>query len=251
MIHGAFAGGWSFDALRGHFESRGFACHAPDLRHHGAALKPGIEAQLATTSMLDYAADLCALIDGLSQPPLVIGHSMGGLLAQMLATRRPLKGMVLLAPSAPWGVLSSSLLEMIGAQALLLNGALWEQAVFPIYQIAAEFTLDRLTREERHEAFERLGPESGRAVFETVQWALDPNRATFVFPREVSCPVLTLVGAQDRVNPPETVRRVARRYRHRSTYAVLGDMSHWLLTEPGWENLAVRIEDWIGTLDQG
>jgi pimeloyl-ACP methyl ester carboxylesterase len=245
MIHGAFAGGWSFASLKRFFEARGHRCHAPDLRHHGLQREPALHPALATTSMRDYLADLAKLVDGLDEPPVVIGHSMGGLLAQMLAACRPLKGAILLAPSAPWGVLASSVLEFMGANSLFLNGAPWETALMPVYQIAAEFTFDRLSREERREAFAKLGPESGRATFEVLHWTLDPHRATFVFPRDVTCPLLTLVGTRDHVNPPETVRRVARRYRGRSDYVTLDGMSHWLLTEPGWEEMATLMAEWL------
>lgn len=241
MIHGAFAGGWSFDRLKGYFEERGFSCLAPDLRHH--THDAHARAALATTGMRDYLADLCGLVDQFEAAPVVIGHSMGGLLAQMLAARRPLAGAILLAPSAPWGVLGSSLLEFAGANALFLNGAPWESTLQPVYQLAAEYTFDRLSIEERHEAFAKLVPEAGRATFEILHWALDPNRSTFVFPRDVTCPLLTLVGSRDRVNPPGTVRRIARRYR--SDFRVLEGMSHWLIAEPGWDQAAQIMADWL------
>jgi pimeloyl-ACP methyl ester carboxylesterase len=249
MIHGAFAGGWSFSSMRRYFEALGYPCVTPDLRHHGSERTPNTHPDLATTSMRDYLEDLVSLVDGLKEPPVLIGHSLGGLLAQMIAARRPLKGAILLAPSAPWGVLASSLLEFMGANSLFLNGAPWETALLPVYQIAADYTFDRLSREERSEAFAKLGPESGRATFEVLHWPLDPHRSTFVFPRDVTCPLLTLVGTGDRVNPPETVRRVARRYRGRSDYLTLEGMSHWLLTEPGWQGMAEIMAEWISNLD--
>jgi len=249
MIHGAFAGGWSFDFLREFFQTRGYDCLAPDLRYHGLHHHPRVHPALGTTSMRDYLEDLLALIDGLAAPPVVIGHSLGGLLAQMIAARRPIKAAILLAPSAPWGVLASSLPEFIGANSLFLNGAPWETALLPVYQIAADYSLDRMSIAERHATFEKLGPEAGRATFETLHWQLDPNRTTFVFPRDVKCPLLTLVGTRDKINPPETVRRVARRYRGRSDYVTLEGMSHWLPSEPGWEDMAHMMADWLASLD--
>lgn len=250
MIHGAFAGGWSFASLQGYFRDRGYRCLAPDLRHHGGERGPSVHPELATLSMRDYLKDLVRLVESLDEPPIVIGHSIGGLLAQMLAARQPLKGAILLAPSAPWGVLASSLLEFAGASSLFLNGTPWEMALMPVYQVAADYTFDRLSLQERHELFAKLGPESGRATFEVLHWPLDPHRSTFVFPRDVDCPLLTLVGTRDRVNPPETVRRIARRYRRRSDYVTLEGMSHWLLTEPGWDEMAGIMADWIERLDR-
>ena len=57
----------------------------PALRHHDGGKPPRRWPQ---TSLTDYAADLEKLIAGLDAPPVLVGHSMGGLLAQMLAARR-------------------------------------------------------------------------------------------------------------------------------------------------------------------
>lgn len=245
MVHGAFSGGWSFERLVDYFERRGYRCIAPDLRHHVPRGPAGIPPALATTSMRDYLSDLLALVDTLPEPPIVIGHSLGGLLGQMLAARRPLAALVLLAPSPPWGVLPSTALEVMSASALLLSGRYWEEAIVPSYSVAAEYALDRLDPIERRVVFARLVPESGRATFETLSWPQDLMRTTFVFPRDVDCPMLSLVGAGDKVNAPPTVRRIARRYRGRSDYAVLPGMSHWMLTEPAWRELAQTIDTWF------
>ena len=58
------------------------------------------------------------MIAGLDAPPILVGHSMGGLLAQMLAARRDVAALILLAPSAPWGVPPTTLFEIGAAQAL-------------------------------------------------------------------------------------------------------------------------------------
>jgi alpha-beta hydrolase superfamily lysophospholipase len=74
------------------------------------------------------------------------------------------------------------------------------------------------------------------------------GRATDVPAREVTCPVLCLTGARDRINPPETVRRIAARYRENATYKEYPEMSHWLIGEPGWEQVAEDSLEWLGAL---
>ncbi|MDE3117332.1 MAG: alpha/beta fold hydrolase, partial [Pseudomonadota bacterium] len=117
MIHGAFSGGWAFEHWRDLFEAHGHPVYTPTLRHHQAGAATD---ELADTSLTDYAADLEALLDGIGEPAVLIGHSMGGLLAQMLAARGRAAALVLLAPSAPWGVLPSTPFELMSAQALYL-----------------------------------------------------------------------------------------------------------------------------------
>ena len=110
MIHGAFCGPWSFERFAESFTAAGYKVHAPVLRHHDCGREP--PARLGRVSLTDYADDLVKLIDGLDETPVLVGHSMGGLLAQMLAARGKARAIALLAPSAPWGVWPSTLFEV-------------------------------------------------------------------------------------------------------------------------------------------
>jgi pimeloyl-ACP methyl ester carboxylesterase len=195
--------------------------------------------------MLDYAADLENLVADLKSPPVVLGHSMGGLLAQMLAARLGVKAAILLAPSAPWGVLPSTTFEVISAQALYFAGEFWTKPLKPKQWIAAANALDMIPEDERDAIFTHFVPESGRATFEIMHWPLDLNRATQIDPRQVTCPILCLSGSRDRVNPPGTVRRVAQRYKGRVVYQELPDHSHWMIGEPGWQDIAQRTLSWL------
>lgn len=244
MIHGAFCGGGVFDAWREAFEAKGYRVHTPTLRWHDCGRRPPRE--LGTVSMLDYASDLEKLIDECKTPPVLIGHSMGGLLAQMLAARKPVRAAVLLAPSAPWGVLPSTPFEIVSAQALYFAGEFWNKPLKPQQWVAAANSLDMLPEDERDRVFAKFVPESGHATFEIMHWPLDLNRATQIDARAVTCPILCMVGSRDRINPPATVRRVAQRYKGRVVYDEVRDHSHWLIGEPGWEKIATRTLEWLG-----
>jgi pimeloyl-ACP methyl ester carboxylesterase len=243
MIHGAFCGGWVLEPWRVLFEANGFRVHAPTLRHHDCGRNPSPE--LGTTGLQDYVSDLGIVLDGLEQPAILVGHSMGGLLAQMLAARRSVRALVLLAPSVPWGVLPSTPFEIVSAQALYMAGSFWNQVLRPTHWIAAANALDMVPHPTRDEIFARFVPESGQATFEIMHWPLDLARAAQVDPRAVTCPILCLSGARDRVNPPATVRRIARRYEGRVIYEELAGHSHWLIGEPSWEKIAGRALEWL------
>jgi pimeloyl-ACP methyl ester carboxylesterase len=243
MIHGAFCGGWAFDGWRSMFEAQGYDVRTPTLRHHDCGDHP--PAALGKTSMLDYAHDLERELDTIGDAPVLVGHSLGGLLAQMLAARRPARALILLAPSAPWGMTPSTPFEIISAQSLYLAGGFWSTPLKPQRWIAAANALDLLPEAEREAVFARFVPESGLATFETMHWPFDMKRATQVDARAVTCPILCLAGRRDRVNPPATVRRLARRYGGRARYEELPDHSHWLIGEPGWRKIADGTLMWL------
>jgi non-heme chloroperoxidase len=243
MIHGAFCGGWAFDGWRAVFEAQGYRTYTPTLRHHDQGMNP--PAALGTTSMRDYADDLERELDAIGDAPILLGHSLGGLLAQMLAARRPVRALVLLAPCPPWGMTPSTPFEFISAQSLYFAGGFWSSALKPHQWIAAANALDLLPEKERDAVFARFVPESGLATFEIMQWMFDLKRATQVDARAVTCPILCFAGARDRVNPPATVRRLARRYGGRARYEELPDHSHWLIGEPGWQKIASGTLMWL------
>ena len=105
MVHGAFCGAWAFERFRTPFEAAGFEVIAPDLRGHGEG-EPS--AAVVGVSMTDYAADIARLCAACPEPPVLLGHSMGGLVAQLAARKAEIRALVLLAPSPPWGVAASS-----------------------------------------------------------------------------------------------------------------------------------------------
>jgi pimeloyl-ACP methyl ester carboxylesterase len=240
MAHGAFCGGWVFDRFAGPFLAAGHPVVAPDLPGHAAQAPPDAVRGL---SMADYAGALAAAAAALPAPPVLIGHSLGGLAAAMAAMRAPIAGLILLAPTAPWGVTGSTMEEAISAVSLYALGPYWAQAIQPDYASFRRFAVDRLPSAERHALHARMRPESGRALFETLNWWLDPFTTTLVDPAKIAAPVLAIAGGEDAIHPPATVRETARRLG--AAFEAMPQMSHWLPGEPGWEDVAARCLAWI------
>jgi pimeloyl-ACP methyl ester carboxylesterase len=85
--------------------------------------------------------------------------------------------------------------------------------------------------------------ESGLALWETLNWWLDPQATTLVRAGAIKAPVLALVGADDAIHPPTTVRSTASRLGGETR--VLPGMGHWLMGEPGWEAVAEVCLAWL------
>jgi pimeloyl-ACP methyl ester carboxylesterase len=240
LVHGAFCGGWVYERFSAPFAAKGLACLTPDLRGHEPGAGPSATVGV---SMGDYASDLTALIARENEPPILIGHSLGGLAAQMAAAHAPVRALVLLAPSSPWGVAGGTVEEAISAVSLYALGPFWAQAVEPDFSAAQAYSLDRMPAAEQRAVFARMAPESGRALWETLNWWLDPMMTTSVPARAVAAPVLAIVGERDRVHPPATVAQIAERYG--GATQVMTGMSHWLIGEPGWEQVATVVLGWL------
>lgn len=247
FVHGAFCGGWAFETFRQPFEAAGFETHAPNLLHHerGADLE-----RLAETGLKDYAQSIAEYVRGLRAPPVLVGHSLGGLTVQLAAMQAPIAGLVLLAPSAPWGVLPTTLEEHGSNFGLTLLGDYWRRPIPPDYRVARTTTLDRLSRDDARRAFARFVPESGRAIREAVQWWMDTSMATQAPVYRITAPVLGLAGGKDRVNPSSTVRRVISRFPNgQAHFHEFPEMSHWLVGEPESPEVAQFVLRWLEARD--
>ena len=237
MVHGAFCGGWVFDRFRAPFEAQGWTVLAPDLPGRGSG------GSAAVLSMSDYANTVVKLCDALPEPPVLVGHSMGGLVCQMAARRTQARALMLLAPSAPWGVHGSSMEEAATAFGVTLADPLWMGSVTPDRGLMRSHSLDRVPKAEQQAILDRLCPESGRAVREVLNWWLDPFMTTSVGAGALPMPCLVIAGERDVVHPTSTVRQTAERIG--ATYAVMPGMSHWLIGEAGWEAVAEATLSWM------
>ena len=243
MTHGAFCGGWAFTRFRRPFEALGWTVLSPDLRGHGVDDPDGAVAGL---SMSDYAADLTKFCAGLPERPILVGHSMGGLVTQMAARRVQPQALVLLAPSPPWGVTGSSIEEAITAASTPLVDPFLSGTARPDRGIMAAYGLDRLGKRERDALLPKLRPESARAIREVLNWWLDPFMTTSV--GALPCPALAISGSRDVVHSTATVRASAAR--GGMAFHEMTGMSHWLIGEPGWEEVAERSISWLTTSAQ-
>ena len=235
MVHGAFCGGWAFERFREPFEARGWTVVAPDL--------PGRDGAVAGFSMSDYAKAIAKVCEGLAERPILVGHSMGGLLCQMVARRTRARALALLAPSAPWGVTASSVEEAITAFGVTLADPFWMGAVSPDRGLMRMHGLDRVPRNEQGLILDRMCAESGRAVREVLNWWLDPFMTTSIGAGALPMPSLVIAGGRDVVHPTGTVRQTAERIG--AAYQVMPAMSHWLIGEDGWETVAEATLDWL------
>jgi len=122
LIHGAWHGAWCWEKLTPILEAAGHRVLAPDLPGHGDDRTP-----LAAVTLDLYANRLCELLDTLSEPAILVGHSMGGIVISQAAERRPSRVRTLAYVSGFLLRDGQSLLDVAGAdtESLLLPNLEW------------------------------------------------------------------------------------------------------------------------------
>ncbi|NUB09765.1 alpha/beta hydrolase [Azospirillum sp. Vi22] len=239
FVHGAFCGGWIWDEhFLPWFAERGWEAHAVSLRGHGAS--EGRE-RLNSFGIVDYIEDVLAAADACSAPPVLIGHSMGGMVVQRTLIRRRFPGAVLMASAPPHGLLESTMrlawsdpyvFQQMGMLMTFSNG------IEPEAVRRAMFS-DRVPLElaKRYEPL--MQEESQRVLLDIGGWIPFP-----LLPAR-GVPVAVLGAEEDRLIPKDQVEATARAFRTEPVFYPA--MGHCMMLEPGWESVAHDIVDWVET----
>ncbi len=231
IMHGAFSRASHCDAIAAHFKTAGFDCHVPSLPGHD----PSDPLMLSRLSLKDYLVALDRIRLVLPTAPILIGHSMGGLLAQHLAATGPCAALVCLA-SAPPGMLPAQL-RALPYLAPLFPRILAGRSIHPPAATFRYLALHDLPMGEQNDLVSTLGAESGRA-YRSMIMGTSRVRAS-----DVRCPVLCVSGGEDRIISRRIARRVAAYYR--ADHHVLQDRGHWLLARAGLERVAQLVLEWL------
>ncbi|MFZ0131176.1 MAG: alpha/beta fold hydrolase [Desulfobacterales bacterium] len=245
LIHGMWSTSNTLSTLRQRLETRGYRVYSPNLPWHEDAIRDS-DNKVADLSIVDYATHLMDYITNLKleEPPILIGHSMGGLLAQKLSTRIKARALVLLCPAQPWGIniiTPSATWTTFNAYA---KWRFWGKSHRPSLSRAKYGLFNMIDEETQIELYNRLIPESGRAYFEIVFWFFDKRKATHVKTKEIIAPILAITGEKDRIIRPSVVKRVAENY-PQADYRCYHAHAHWLFDEPGSEEIVNDIDAWL------
>src|SRR3954462_419499 len=214
------------------FAARGLPAFAVSLRGHGAS---GVRPDLGRVSMNDYVDDAAAVARYIGRPA-VVGHSMGGLLAQCLAERGVVQSATLITPAPPRGIILFSP-KLAVKQIKYLPGLLLNRPISVDPEELREIAMNCAPPEIQARALAQLVPESGRAMRELSITGVPVDAA------KIHCPIQVFAAEHDRFVPPRIVAKIARRY-HAPLTTIPG-RSHIVIQEPGWQSLAATVADWI------
>ncbi len=230
MVHGLAHGAWCFgENWVPAAAEAGFPAYALSLRGHGGS---GGARRLRRTLVRDYVHDVLQTITELPSPPVLVGHSMGALVAQLVAERYPLRGLVLLTP-APAHSAIGSLATIARDRPSDALGAVAGRTL----SMGPDILFERLDAQTARAYAERTQTESP-----LVQWELLLRRRI----GPVRCPVMVVGTPGDRLVRPADVRRTAAAYGVEPAW--FPGMGHDVMLDRGWERVLDAVLAFAGDL---
>ena len=230
MVHGIAHAAWCFaENWVPAAAEAGFPAHALSLRGHGGS---GGGRHLRRTTIRDYVHDVLQAITDLPEPPVLVGHSMGAVVAQLVAERYPLRGLVLLTPAPMHSAIGDLL--MIGRDRPADVG---RAVIGQTLSMAPDVLFTGLDPVTAQRYSDRTGTESP-----LVQWEL-------LIPRRrgrIRCPVLVVGTPDDRLVRREDVQRTADELGVAPVW--FPGMGHDVMLDAGWERVLDTVLEFAGGL---
>lgn len=239
--------------MAGLMEARGWRCETPTLFHHLRMIGAAPDA-LTGLTLGDYvrAADDYArtLRDEDHAAPIVIGHGLGGLIAQKLVERGSAGAGVFLAPFMPAGHGPAFRSLAIAYANILLTPASERRnaAVKPWRQGAAMGLFTGVDKSQREAVLDRLRHEPGRLFNDLVDLEREVTGAGRIDITACSVPTLTIAGGRDQLTPARLIARLGEAYARADCpgdYREYPAFGHWMAAGAGMPRFVQDLEDWL------
>lgn len=233
LLHGVFGRPSLLQPWIQALEKDHYTVHTPTL----PGRDPSDDSVLACTGIDDCFDVVLRAYDRLDGPAIVIGHSMGGLLAQKLAAAREPKATVLLAPVPPGKLIPP--LTSLPHLGPVLPSILAGRPFRPSDATMRAVPLNTLPTAEQDDLVAHLVRDSGRIFREMSLGA----KATRVDPASVSCPMLCVTAGSDRNVAQWLSRRIAHRYG--AEQQVHPRAPHWIVAASLVDQVAPPVLEWL------
>ena len=253
LIHGAWLSARSWENYVDYFTRRGFAVTTPEWPRKVGDVEELREtadaaAGLGVTEIVDHYAELIGQMD---QPPVLLGHSYGGLFVELLLDRGLGRAGVAMSPAPAKGILVLPFSTLKAASPALGHPSKWHGVVTLTPEEFTYAFVNTFPPEAAAAAYERYAvPETGQIFYEGGFANFHLHAPTEVHFRSAGRAPLLLVGAAEDHTVPASVTKAAfRRYEKseaRTDYLEFEGRPHLHMAAPDWEEVAQAVHAWIG-----
>ncbi|GLK48279.1 alpha/beta hydrolase [Brevundimonas intermedia] len=246
FVHGLWVTAASWSPFAEPWRQAGYQVHTPEWpvidQLSVAQLRGDPPDALGSLSIKAVVDRMEAHIRMLDRPPLLVGHSFGGLFVQLLLDRGLGRAGIALNPAPISGVVPGWLTLSAAAPAIL-RPAGWRRPYALSRRLWAERYANAAPPALQAETWDRyVVPTSGRIIHQAAFW-----RGTRIDPRRRRQPLLITAGDRDRLVTPYLSRaayRIQRRSAAPTDFLDFPGRSHLLIAEPGWETVAQACIAW-------
>ena len=232
LVHGLAGGAWYWSRWQALFAARGWPAWALDLRGRAGSRAAAAPGRVRLRDYVEDVRDAAALLEA----PAVVGHSLGGLLAQAAAEAGLARALVLVCSMPPRGI-GFATPGLVRRQLRHVGAMVRGRPLVASPDDIAHMNLHRVPEAERAAILDRFVADSGVVARELSLGGLAIDAA------RVRCPVLVQAAAEDRFFPPAVQRKVAARYG--AELRLYDAHAHFVVMEPGWDELAGDAEAWL------
>ncbi|MCC3157549.1 alpha/beta hydrolase [Hymenobacter sp. 15J16-1T3B] len=248
FVTGAFVSHHCWDEWQRYFEARGYACLVPPWLYKDATVAElrgrHPDPHLAALRLPQLVDHFAGIIKALPEKPILIGHSYGGLLTQLLLQRDLAAAGVAIDSVAPQGVFTfkwSFYRATWGPLGLFTDVNKPFMMSFRQWQYAF---VNGMELEEQRAAYEQLTiPESKRISRDAL------TRAAHVDFQRPHVPLLLVAGERDHIMPASlnasNYRRYARYAGSVTAFKEFAGRNHFILGQPGWQEVADYVLGWL------
>jgi alpha-beta hydrolase superfamily lysophospholipase len=237
FVHGMWHGAWCWaEYFLPYFAQHGYVSYALSLRGHGASEG---QKRLRWTSLADYVADVAHIVRQMDKPPILIGHSMGGMVVQKYLESHESPSAVLLASVPPQGLFAATL-RILRRDFFTFLKANLTLSLYPIIGTPTRcrellFSAN-ITDEKLSAYFAQMQDESYRAYIDMIILNLPK-------PKRIKTPLLVLGATNDAAISVREVEVTAQVYGTQAE--IFPEMAHDMMLESGWQMVADRILAWL------
>lgn len=244
LIHGTWGKAESWDYIKEDLEDLGLETITPSLRYHDLPYEEVLK-KVGDVSITEYVDDIVSLVNKCETPPLLLGHSLGCLIAQLVAEKVDVKGLILLGP-APTADIFRLYPTMIKAFARhFMQWGFWRKAMPPYKDAQYHLAMQQQSDSLKEEVLAMCVPESGLVYTQMSLPQFDFKQTTKVDFNKITCPILVVTGSEDKMTVSQIAEATAKNYDSQATLVKITGADHYYIAGKYKDQVVYQIKRWL------